>query len=283
MTGAPSPRGALRLSREARGMLPWCIALSAAVHVVLLAGAASSGPRVAGVAQAGRRSVGPVNVRLVAAAAAPRTDAVARAAGAQASAPPAAMPAPSAPRPAAASSSEPAVAAPPGAAASAASDASSTPGASADGGYVPRPLLTIAPVPESPVVIAMPPGVVEVGRRVGVLVLYIDQQGRVRRIEPEPPALPPAMEQAARDAFAAARFSPGQVGGQVVKSRIRVEVTFDAGPLPAPLVVHAASAASSARAASSASAAAASASGTSAARAASAASAARPASDQRSR
>jgi protein TonB len=273
MTAARSPRGALRLTAEARGMLPWCIALSAAGHVLLLAAVASPEVRVSGLAQAGRRSVSRIEVRLVTEARAPGERAAVMAPSTQASEPPARLSAKANPASAPAVHGEAAVAAPTGEVSSAASGAVSVSAASAETGYVPRPLLTIAPVAKAPVDIVMPSGVVEVGRRVGVLVLYIDEQGRVRRIEAEPPLLPPAMERAAREAFAAARFSPGQVDGQVVKSRIRVEVTFDAGSLPAASAASVASGASAARPAS----------GASAARAASAASAARPASDQRSR
>jgi hypothetical protein len=272
MTAARSPRGLRGLSTEARGMLPWCLGLSAAVHVLLLASVASSAPRAASLAHAGRRSAGPISVRLVAADATARSEAAETVSSSQAAPDPQTAPTPaSAPR----SASAPRLATEPTESGSSAADARSMAGDPADDGYLPRPLLTVAPRADAPVVIPVPPGPVEVGQRVGVLVLYIDEQGRVRRIEAEPPLLPPAMERAAREAFAAARFSPGEVGGQVVKSRIRVEVTFDAESLPA-ASARAASGASAARAASGASAA-------SAARAASGASGARPASDQRSR
>ena len=40
-------------------------------------------------------------------------------------------------------------------------------------------------------------------------------------------ALPQALEEAARSAFHGARFQPGQQEGRAVRSRIRVEVSFD--------------------------------------------------------
>lgn len=256
-------------------MLPWCIALSAAVHVLLLTVAASSAPRAGGLAHGGRRSAGAISVRLLPDAAAPRAQVPALAPAIEAAELHPALPPASAPEP----ESTPAAAPQPEEAASVATGQRSAPGDSAEGGYVPRPLLTVAPAANTPVVIAMPPGPVEIGRRVGVLALYIDEQGRVRRIEAEPPPLPRAMEQAARDAFSAARFSPGQVDGRVVRSRIRVEVTFDAGSLPAAPAASAASGASAAGAASAADAA----PRPSAARAASGTSGARAGSAQRSR
>ena len=255
-------------------MLPWCLGLSAAVHVLLLASMASSAPRTASLAHAGRRSAGPISVRLVAAAPLP-DEAAESLPDSRPTDPPTAQPAVPIPASAPSSASAPAPATAPTTteAESSATDARSMAGDSADGGYVPRPLLSVAPRADTPVVIATPPGPIELGRRVGVLVLYIDEQGRVRRIEAEPPLLPPAMERAARESFAAARFAPGQIDGQVVKSRIRVEVTFDAQSLPAASAARAASGASAAHAVSA----------PSAARAESGASAARAASDQRSR
>jgi hypothetical protein len=120
------------------------------------------------------------------------------------------------------------------------------PGDAVGGGYVPRQYLSVPPLATEPVVIPTSPGSVDVGRRVGVLALYIDEQGRVRRVEAEPPALPEAMERAAREAFMGARFSPGQVDGHVVKSRIRVEVVFDDGPESPASAAGAASSASAA-------------------------------------
>jgi hypothetical protein len=130
-----------------------------------------------------------------------------------------------------------------------------------DGSYVPRPLLAIAPEAAAPVVIDAPQPASGastgqlIGRYTGVLALYIDEQGIVRGIEEEPPALPEAMARAARAAFMNARFSPGQMDGHPVKSRIRVEVVFDDSPesaAAAPSAASAASAASASRGAASA-------------------------------
>lgn len=97
--------------------------------------------------------------------------------------------------------------------------------------YIPRPLLSVAPVARAPVVIGSPPDEPGVGRHVGILSLFIDEEGRVRHISASEPLLPPAFEQAAREAFMAAQFSPGQVDGVAVRSRVRVEVVFDNTPL----------------------------------------------------
>jgi hypothetical protein len=100
--------------------------------------------------------------------------------------------------------------------------------------YIPRPELTVPPVPQSTVVLAAPEGGDEPARRVAVLSLFIDETGRVHHIVPDEPRLPPSYEQAAREAFMTAAFTPGQLEGRTVKSRIRVEVVFDNTPLGEP-------------------------------------------------
>jgi len=93
--------------------------------------------------------------------------------------------------------------------------------------YVPRPQLSVAPIARAPVFIEAPEGDTKAARHVGVLALYIDETGRVDHIEPVEPRMPLMYERAAQEAFKAATFSPGQMDGQTVKSRIRVEVVFD--------------------------------------------------------
>lgn len=105
--------------------------------------------------------------------------------------------------------------------------------AGAHDGYVPRPMLSVAPVAITPVILSAPAGETTVARYVGVLSLYIDEQGQVQDAVADEATLPAAFEQAAREAFMAARFTPGQVDGRPVKSRQRVEVVFDNTPLPA--------------------------------------------------
>jgi len=98
--------------------------------------------------------------------------------------------------------------------------------------YVPRPLLTVPPVAQGLVIIGEPAGDnAGTGRYTGILSLFIDEQGQVQHVVGEEPLLPPAFEQAAREAFMGARFAPGRVDERVVKSRVRVEVVFDNTPL----------------------------------------------------
>jgi len=96
------------------------------------------------------------------------------------------------------------------------------------GDYVPRPQLSVGPVPVSAIVLETPPGQVIATRQTGILSLFIDEEGRVQHIEAGEPTLAPALEEAARAAFMGARFLPGQIGGRPVKSRLRVEASFEA-------------------------------------------------------
>ncbi len=94
-------------------------------------------------------------------------------------------------------------------------------------GYVPRPLLSVPPILQTQVVIAAPPAAAQViGIRTAILALFIDDEGQVREVHSQEPRLPPEYEQAAREAFLAARYAPGRINGRAVKSRIRVEVRF---------------------------------------------------------
>lgn len=98
-------------------------------------------------------------------------------------------------------------------------------------GYLPRPLLTQPPVLRAPIEIR-PPKIEGKGASdstyVGVLSLFIDEDGKVRHILSDEPPLPYEFEQAAREAFLAASFMPGVRDGNIAKSRLRVEVVFDA-------------------------------------------------------
>lgn len=100
--------------------------------------------------------------------------------------------------------------------------------------YFPRSELTVVPAPLHPVILATPDDGGPPARRVGVLSLFIDEAGRVHHIVPEEPLLPSRYEEAAREAFMAAAFTPGERDGGAVKSRIRIEVVFDNTPLDAP-------------------------------------------------
>ena len=96
--------------------------------------------------------------------------------------------------------------------------------------YLPRKRLSMPPIAKTTIVLEPPPGEIVSTRLVGILSLFIDEQGRVQRVDAEEPTLPPAFEQVAREAFMAAEFSPGEVEGRAVKSRQRVEVVFDYMP-----------------------------------------------------
>jgi hypothetical protein len=105
--------------------------------------------------------------------------------------------------------------------------------ASGDGfeGYFPRSQLSVAPQPLAPVVVPFPDGAAHAVRYTTVLKLYIDEAGMVQRADVDGPPLSPVFEDAARTAFLAARFRPGQRDGHSVRSMVRVEVTFDSTPL----------------------------------------------------
>jgi len=87
-------------------------------------------------------------------------------------------------------------------------------------------LLSEPPLLQNSVVIDEPTTQRSAGARVGVLALYIDEEGRVQDVVAEAPFLPIEYEEAARKAFLAARYAPGRINGHAVKSRVKVEVTF---------------------------------------------------------
>ena len=100
-------------------------------------------------------------------------------------------------------------------------------------GYVPRSQLTEPPVLQAPVVIKEPAvQTPSFGMRTGILALYIDDEGRVLQVLGQEPALPAEYEQAAREAFLEARYTPGRIDGRAVKSRVRVEVKFNGAASP---------------------------------------------------
>lgn len=110
--------------------------------------------------------------------------------------------------------------------------ASSSPDGFDGSDYVPRSLLSAPPSARMPIVLDAPEGAFAAGRYVGVLSIFIDEEGQVRHVDVagEGSTLPPPFEQVAREAFSAASFSPGQMDGRAVKSRQRVEVVFDNTP-----------------------------------------------------
>ena len=97
--------------------------------------------------------------------------------------------------------------------------------------YIPRPQLSAAPRPSVPVIVPFPKEITTPGRYTAILALFIDETGVVRRVRIDSPSLPSPLEDAAKETFLQAHFSPGEVDGQQVKSLIRVEVVFDNSPI----------------------------------------------------
>ena len=100
--------------------------------------------------------------------------------------------------------------------------------------YLPRRQLDQGPAPLSPVLLLWPADGPPAGHYEEVLSVFIDEAGVVQRVRLEGSSLPAALENVARQAFLATRFTPGQADGQPAKSWIRVEVTFERDPSAAP-------------------------------------------------
>ncbi|MFY8116546.1 MAG: hypothetical protein ACOVLH_01960 [Roseateles sp.] len=98
--------------------------------------------------------------------------------------------------------------------------------------YLPRDLLSVGPAPQETVLLAWPAQSPLRGSFRGVLRLFIDDEGQVRRVEAADAELPEPLFEAARQAFMAVRFSPGELDGRAVRSLIRVEVSFESESLP---------------------------------------------------
>jgi hypothetical protein len=98
--------------------------------------------------------------------------------------------------------------------------------------YYARDELDVAPSTTDTVLIAFPSGVDLSGHHVGRLQLFIDEAGVVQAVEfdDDGAPLPPPMQDAARDAFMKARFSPGQRLGVAARARLHIEVSFDEQP-----------------------------------------------------
>ncbi|VTU34004.1 Gram-negative bacterial tonB protein [Variovorax sp. SRS16] len=235
-TTLPGPGFAASRLRAGRWVLPVCAIFSLALHASLLA--VHVAPRQAAHGAGGNPRTLQVRLQPAPTAApsvtpiAPQRPAVAEPVVA---ATPAARPAPRVEAVPIAETAAPPVATPPpaaGAEAAAPIAIASSAVATADrDDYVPRPLLSVPPVAMTPVLLAAPPGETALARYVGILSLFIDEQGKVQDVIADKPDLPAAFEQAAREAFMAARFAPGQIDGRGVKSRQRVEVVFDNTPL----------------------------------------------------
>lgn len=103
------------------------------------------------------------------------------------------------------------------------------PGALGDADFFSRDALDVGPSPVRPVLIDFPSVSGVSGIHTGILSLFIDETGKVVRVRVDTQTFPPEMQEAARSAFMGAVFTPGLVDGLPIRSRIRVEVTFEAG------------------------------------------------------
>lgn len=99
-----------------------------------------------------------------------------------------------------------------------------------DAPYLPRGQLTIAPALLGSVNVPFPgeiEGIVDLKVQI---TLFIDEEGRVRRIRLDAPQqVHPGFERAIRETWGEARFTPGRVHQVPVRSQLRLEVDFEAG------------------------------------------------------
>ncbi|MCC2675757.1 MAG: hypothetical protein K0R58_2704 [Ramlibacter sp.] len=96
----------------------------------------------------------------------------------------------------------------------------------ADAPYLPRGQLTVPPTLVGHVDVPFPPdvdGTVDLKVRV---TLFIDERGKVQKLRLDTPHVHPAFERSIRDAFAAARFNPGELDRVAVRSQVRLEIDF---------------------------------------------------------
>jgi len=93
--------------------------------------------------------------------------------------------------------------------------------------FLPRSALTAGPRPSQPVLIDFPEFVGAAARYAAEFEILVDDAGGVVHVVSVDPELPLILLQAVRDAFTPVRFSPGEVDGHPVRSRFRIEVTFD--------------------------------------------------------
>lgn len=94
--------------------------------------------------------------------------------------------------------------------------------------YLPRGQLTVPPRLVGHVDVPFPSdvdGTVDLKVRV---TLFIDERGAVQKLRLDTPDVHPAFERSIREAFAAARFSPGELDSVAVRSQVRLEIEFQA-------------------------------------------------------
>lgn len=93
--------------------------------------------------------------------------------------------------------------------------------------YLPARALDVRPVPRGDVAPQYPAHAPRGQLETTTLLVLINEEGAVDDVLIRKPASHAVFDDAARTAFAAARFSPGIKSGEAVKSRVLVEVTFD--------------------------------------------------------
>ena len=101
-----------------------------------------------------------------------------------------------------------------------------------DAQYAASGTLSVRPTPMGEISVPYPKDTSDRGISKTSLTLFIDEHGAVVRVRVDDSELPPQFGEAAKNAFAKARFHPGQVGDYPVKSRMRVEVIFESNPTP---------------------------------------------------
>lgn len=103
--------------------------------------------------------------------------------------------------------------------------------------YHPRSKLSAPPVPLQEITVQWP-GERTLSERVAVIfILHIDEHGVVREVIPDTQKSLPGVDEAVKKAFLGAKFSPGRIGGESVRSRIRIEVVFESVLTPKNSVV----------------------------------------------
>ena len=93
--------------------------------------------------------------------------------------------------------------------------------------YMPSARLSVRPSAVDEISVPYPDGVDHRGVSKAILTLFIDEEGAVVRVKIDKSDLPPQLQEAATNTFAQARFHPGRIDDRPVKSRMRIEVTFD--------------------------------------------------------
>ncbi|NML42977.1 hypothetical protein HHL11_04385 [Ramlibacter sp. G-1-2-2] len=100
--------------------------------------------------------------------------------------------------------------------------------------YLPRKLLTVAPVAPMDLDVPFPANVAGVVDLQVDVALFIDETGLVRRVQLESPDVPPEFVRAISETFVGARFKPGEVDRKPVRSRVKLQLEFHAPGRGAP-------------------------------------------------